>query len=491
MALSIRAKLFLTLLLASSLVVAGMLLFMRWSFYRGLEEFASTRQEERIDQIAEDLAGVYRRDGGWERLRTDTRLWIATLAGRGRQPSRDGGFPDGVHFHRGWMHYALTEPGVWPPGRVLQAHPPGAPPRPLGLRLMLLDAQGAIIYGRSELLPTATKRYPIEMDGRRIGSLALLPGPLISELGEIRFLERQTSAFAIISLFMVALSAALAFPLARRLVRPVQNFQGTAQRLAAGDYTARVAVMGSDELGRLGRDLNGLAEALERNEHARRRWVADISHELRTPLAVLRAELEALQDGVRPLDRAAVDSLHGDTLRLGRLVDDLYELSMSDLGALTYRKAETDLAEVLTADIEAFQTKFAAADLNLRLDNRLSGSLLLQADEHRLSQLFRNLLRNSLQYTDAGGELKMILSCDGDDLVIDFQDTAPAVPPGALPQLFDRFYRVEGSRSRNTGGAGLGLAIARNIAEAHGGSIEARPGPAGGLWIRIRLPVTL
>jgi two-component system sensor histidine kinase BaeS len=148
------------------------------------------------------------------------------------------------------------------------------------------------------------------------------------------------------------------------------------------------------------------------------------------------------------------------------------------------------LAEVLTADIEAFQTKFAAAGLNLRLDNRLSGPLLLQADEHRLSQLFRNLLRNSLQYTDAGGELKVILSCDGDDLVIDFQDTAPGVPPSALPQLFDRFYRVDGSRSRNTGGAGLGLAIARNIAEAHGGSIEAHPGPAGGLWIRIRLPLT-
>jgi len=355
---------------------------------------------------------------------------------------------------------------------------------------MLLDAQGAIIYGRPDLLPSATKRYPIEMDGRRIGSLALLPGPLISGRGEMRFLERQTSAFAVIALAMVALSAALAFPLARRLARPLRDFQGTAQRLAAGDYTARVAVMGGDELGRLGRDLNGLAETLERNEHARRRWVADISHELRTPLAVPRAELEALQDDVRPLDGAAVNSLHGDTLRLGRLVDDLYELSMSDLGALTYRKTETDPAEVLTADVDAFQTKFAAAGLTLCLDNRLSEPLVLRADEHRLSQLFRNLLRNSLQYTDAGGELMVILNRKGDDLVIDFQDTAPGVPPSALPHLFDRLYRVDGSRSRNTGGAGLGLAIVRNITEAHGGRIEARPGPAGGLWIRMRLPST-
>jgi len=489
MTLSIRAKLFLTLLLAGSLLVGGMLLFMRWSFHQGLEEYAETRQQERIHQIAEDLASLFRRDGGWERLRGDKRLWVATLTGRGSRPSGDRRVPDRRPFRRGWMRHALEEPGVWPPERMLQAHPPGAPPRPLELRLMLLDAEGAIIYGRPELLPSATKRYPIEVDDRPIGSLALLPGPPISERGEIRFLEHQTSAFAIIALAMVALSAALAFPLARRLSRPLRNFQGTAQRLAAGDYTARVAIMGGDELGRLGRDLNGLAEALERNEHARRRWVADISHELRTPLAVLRAELEALQDGVRSLDRAAVDSLHGDTLRLGRLVDDLYELSMSDLGALTYRKAETDPAEVLATDIDAFRTKFVAAGLALRLDNRLAEPLVLQADEHRLSQLFRNLLRNSLQYTDAGGELQVILSRDGDELLIDFQDTAPGVPPSALPHLFDRLYRVEGSRSRNTGGAGLGLAIARNIAEAHGGRIEAQPGPAGGLWIRVRLPV--
>jgi two-component system sensor histidine kinase BaeS len=489
MTLSIRNKLFLTLLLAGALVVGGMLVFMRWSFHYGLEEFALARQEERVGQITERLADLYRRDGGWEQLRKDRRLWIATLFGQGDQVTPGSPHHDGMPFRRGWMRHAPGESRAWPPDRVLQAHPPGAPPRPVELRLMLLDAGGALLYGRPELLASATNRYPVEVDGQQVGTLVLLPGPPISQQGEIRFLERQTSAFLVIALVMVALSAALSFPLAKRLVRPVNNFQATAQRLAAGDYTARVAVTGDDELGRLGRDLNGLAEALERNEHARRRWVADISHELRTPLAVLRAELEALQDGVRPLDRVAVDSLHGDALRLGRLVDDLYELSMSDLGALTYRKAETDLAEVLAVDVEAFRTKFATASIALDMDNRLTEPVQLQADEHRLSQLFRNLLRNSLQYTDAGGALKVILERMGDDLFIDFQDTAPGVPPDTLPHLFDRLYRVEGSRSRNTGGAGLGLAIAKNIAEAHGGDIEALPSPTGGLWIRVRLPL--
>jgi two-component system, OmpR family, sensor histidine kinase BaeS len=490
MTLSIRTKLFLTLLTAGSLVVAGMFLFMHWSFHHGLEQFARARQDARIEEITERLAALYRHDGGWERLRRDKRLWVAALAGRDEQSGLGGHGDDGMlPFHRGWMRHAMREPGLWPPERVLRAHPPGAPPRPVELRLMLLDADGSILYGRPALLTNVIARHPIEVDGRQVGSLALLPGPPISERGEILFLQRQTSAFLVIALVMAGLSAAFAFPLAQRLVRPVQDFQGTAQRLAAGDYTTRVAVTGGDELGRLGRDLNILAATLERNEHARRRWVADISHELRTPLAVMRAELEALQDGVRPLDLAAVDALHSDTLRLGRLVDDLYELSMSDLGALTYRKAPIDPTEVLAADVETYRARFAAADIALTFDNQLAGPVLIQADEHRLSQLFRNLLRNSLQYTDAAGALKVTARREATALIVDFRDTAPAVPPEALPRLFERLYRVDASRSRNTGGAGLGLAIAKNIADAHGALLNARAAPEGGLWIQLRLPL--
>ena len=497
MTLSIRTKLFLTLLFASALVVGGMLGFMRWSFQRGLVEFAATRQEERIAAIVGRLAERYREDGGWERLRADRRLWIATLKGWGERPKlRQEPEPESEPDQRDpyrrpppWLRHALREdsPG-WPPQRLQQRLEGGAPSPPLELRLMLLDAQGGLVYGRPELLP-GIHRYPIELDGEAVGSLALLPGPTLSELGEIRFQERQSTAFLVIALAMIGLAVALSLPLARRLVRPLEAFQVGVRQLAAGRYGARVSVTGDDELGRLGRDLNALAGALEQNEQARRQWVADISHELRTPLAVLRGELEALQDGVRPLEPAAVDSLYADTLRLGRLVDDLNELSMTDLGALSYRKEETDPAELLEADLEAFTPKFRAAGLDLTLDNRISQSLPLQADAHRLSQLFRNLLRNSLRYTDAGGGLTVILDADKERVSLDFQDTAPGVPPEALPRLFDRLYRVEGSRSRDTGGTGLGLAICRNIVEAHGGQISARPAPQGGLWIHIELPL--
>lgn len=489
MTLSIRTKLFLALLGMGTLVVVAMLAFMAWAFERGLVELVQGREQRQIAAIAERLAEVYRRDGGWDLLRGDRHLWVATLFGRegGTGPgmgARLQGLGPGPHRRQ----RDLLQPGVWPPARALGPLPADATPQPVEFRLMLLDAAGDIVYGRPQLLPGAN-RFPIELDGVKVGELALLPGPSAADLGEIQFQARHARALMLIALGTIGLSALVAFALTRRLVRPVHGFQETARRLAGGDLRARVAATGDDELGRLGQDLNTLAETLEANEQARRRWVADISHELRTPLALLRAQLEALQDGVRPLDRPAVDALHADTLRLGRVVDDLYDLSMTDLGAQSYHKLDMDPIQVLTDDIEAFRPRFAAAGLSLTLDDHQGRPARLQADAQRLSQLFRNLLRNSLRYTDRGGGLAVAFKNTSSALVIDFQDSPPGVPEEALPRLFERLYRVEGSRSRDTGGAGLGLAIARNICEAHGGRIEARPAPQGGLWIRVELPL--
>jgi two-component system sensor histidine kinase BaeS len=499
MTLSIRTKLFLALAGTGVLVALAMLAGLRWSFERGLVELVQGREEARIAAIAGRLAEIHGRDGGWEGLRQDRRLWVQTLFERtgdldtetGSAPGRPRGPPPGAGLGR-WLggddrHHQRPDPDGprgWPPHRALDAQFP----QPLPLRLMLLDADGGTVYGRPSLL-AGTRRYPVTLDGTRVGELALLPGPAVADLVELRFQERFGTALAAIALGVIALAAAIALPFARRLVRPVLGFQDTARRLAAGDLQARTAASGNDELGRLGRDLDTLAATLEANEQARRRWAADISHELRTPLGLLRAEIEALQDGVRPLDSAALDALHGDTLRLKRLVDDLYELSLTDLGAQGYRKVETDPAEVLREDCDSFRPQFTAAGLTLTLDDRLTQPVAIQADPQRLSQLFRNLIGNSLSYTDPGGGLTVSLGRAGDWLWIDFQDGPPGVPSEALPRLFERLYRVDGSRSRDTGGAGLGLAIARNICQAHGGRIEANHAPLGGLWVHIELPI--
>jgi two-component system, OmpR family, sensor histidine kinase BaeS len=177
-------------------------------------------------------------------------------------------------------------------------------------------------------------------------------------------------------------------------------------------------------------------------------------------------------------------------MRLNRLVDDLYQLSMSDLGALTYRKEDLDLAELVTDALDSFRPEFAQKGISLTEDIATAGTTMVFGDHERLCQLFSNLLENSLKYTDEGGSLKVSLLCSGYRATVDIKDSAPGVPASDLDRLFERLYRVEASRNRAAGGAGLGLAICRNIVDAHAGTICAQPSPLGGLWISVMLPLT-
>lgn len=330
---------------------------------------------------------------------------------------------------------------------------------------------------------------PIEHDHQVVGYLGLLPGRADNQIGELRFMQRQTQAFAWIALLMIVLSALLAILLAYLLGRPIKQIAGAAKQLGKGIYSIRLPVESGDELGQLALDFNEMATALEKSEQARRRWVADISHELRTPLSVLRGELEALQDGIRPMNFEAIDSLLSDVMRLNRLTEDLYQLALSDQGALTYRKTMIDPVQVLKADLAALQPEFSANSIQLELIDRSRNTLNLFADADRLSQLFRNLLKNSLSYTDSGGKMLISVSNDANKLVIVIADSAPGVAQPELDKLFERFYRVEGSRNRNHGGAGLGLAICSNIVAAHNGNIKAQASELGGLAIIIEFPL--
>ncbi len=476
--LSIRSKLFLVLLLATTVVVAGMYGFMLWSLEQGFMRFVESRQEDRVEALVERFGEHYRRNGGWTRLRGDRRVWLQILL----EDRSERGFR-----HKRWMRKALRGSGSdWPP------RPPNPEEAghyvPLPFRVMLLAADKSLIFGRPDRLSLLSLRS-IEADGETVGYLGILPGPALNELGEIRFLEQQGKSFVIIAALMVLFAAALALPLAYTLVRPLARIAAASKSLALGQYGVRVPVHAGDELGRLARDFNELAQTLEKTERNRRQWVADISHELRTPLSVLRGELEALQDGIRPLEQPAIDSLYADVIRLGRLVDDLRQLSMADLGALSYRKESIDPVAILNNDLVSLGAEFHRQAITVHLDNRLDRSVTLYGDLDRLSQLFRNLLNNTVRYTDSAGRLEISVERQARNLVLDFLDSAPGVPESELPFLFDRFYRVEVSRSRDLGGAGLGLALCRKIVEAHNGTISARPSRFGGLGIRVELPL--
>ena len=288
------------------------------------------------------------------------------------------------------------------------------------------------------------------------------------------------------ALLVLLLASLASMVFARRLANPLRGMADSAKRIAAGDYAARVSMDRSDEIGELARDFNAMAEALQKNRDARQRWTAEISHELRTPIAVMRAELDALEDGVRPVNADALNSLSAEAVRLSRLVDDLYQLSMADAGALAYRFERTIWCSLLSEALQSQEAAFGKAGLSLETD--LPAAAPIRADAGRLAQLWANLGANSCRYTDRGGRVRVSLRATDTHWLLCWEDSSPSVPDAALGLLFDPLYRVDASRSRAAGGAGLGLAIARRIVDAHGATIHAEVSVLGGVAIHLHWP---
>jgi two-component system sensor histidine kinase BaeS len=267
----------------------------------------------------------------------------------------------------------------------------------------------------------------------------------------------------------------------------VKRLASATRKLADGDYRTRVESASSDELGALVDDFNRLGNALEKHESGRRNFMADVSHELRTPLAVLKGELEALEDGVRPFTQATLESLQAEVTTLSKLVADLHDLSLADVGGLAYRFERVDLGKCVAETLHGFQERFSARALRVAAD--LPPGVMVRADDARLARVVANLLENAARYTLEGAQVRVSLKRDGNKALLVVEDSGPGVPPELLPRLFERFFRVESSRNREQGGSGLGLAICRSVVEAHGGSIVATPSSLGGLRIELRLPL--
>ena len=471
MKIGITYRLFLSILGATCLAILAMFLIMGWSINRGFYQYLGAMEEGMLEHMAGRLEQAYAERGNWDFVRNDPGSWIQRLLTEGfdrAMSERFGKFED----RRGHM----------PPPRIGRgAHGPGSP-------LIILDAEQKPVIGAYSKDAEVNFR-PLVHEGKTVGYVGLLPPKHFLHPVQVKFLSQQRLALALAAGGMVLVVVLVSLPLARRLVRPIKVMAAATHDIASGKYATRIPAEPKDELGQLARDFNAMALALEKNEKERRQWVADISHELRTPLAVLRGEIEALLDGIRAVTPDTVRSLHAEILRLSRLVEDLYQLSLSDIGALTYRKENLDVVEVLEDSVESYRAEFARKGIVLTADIPGAGEAVVFADRERLTQLFANLFENSLRYTDAGGTLAVGLSLGEGHVVIELQDSAPGVAEKELGRLFERLYRVEGSRSRTTGGAGLGLAICKNIVEAHEGNISAHQSPLGGVLIRITFPV--
>jgi signal transduction histidine kinase len=278
------------------------------------------------------------------------------------------------------------------------------------------------------------------------------------------------------SLVALGLAFLLSYLLTRRVLRPLVQMSDASRQIAAGNFTARVEAIRGDEIGELGEAFNRMSDSLERLEQLRKSMVSDVAHELRTPLTNLRGYLEGLSDGVIPPDKATFEMLQQENLRLVNLVDDLGQLARADAARAFLDRRPIDLTDCIEEMLNLYRMN--VDDKQIRLSTRFADDAsTVPADRDKLLQAMRNLIDNCLKYTPLGGRVTITTARTAGGVRVDFVNDGPGIPPAELPYVFERFYRAEYSRSRDAGGAGIGLAIVKQLIEAHGGRVGAESTP--------------
>lgn len=433
----IRNQFLLTLIGASLIILLVTSVLMQLSFQRSLDNYLSQRQQALLTELASEFSEYYDHYGSFDGITLRTLIWSAESIGQPHIP------PD----------------------------------------LVLMDSTHTPIFGPPIAIDDLTLRA-INLSGETVGWLGLPNNPEARADIEHRFARKQRNLLLSIAAAALFLTFIGAWWLSRKLVKPIEAIATFSRTLGDGDFKQRLSdtflrTQKSGELKQLSSSMNSLAYSLEQGHSSRQRWLADISHELRTPVTVMRAELEAMQDGVRPLDQHQISAILSETLHLTKLLDDLHDLSLADAGALRYRMEAINLNDIVRASCASYESLFLAKQQQLICDTP-STPLIYHGDAVRLRQLLDNLLGNSLKYTDNGTSVNVSLQQHGDKINLNVQDQSPGVSDEQLVHLFDHLYRVENSRNRHTGGAGLGLAICRRIVEAHQGTIAAQHYDAGG-----------
>ncbi len=285
---------------------------------------------------------------------------------------------------------------------------------------------------------------------------------------------------SLLTSIFVAMAAAIAvsFIFSRSIIAPIRDMTAASQRIANGHYDERVNSRGSDELGQLADRFNQMAEQLEQVESMRRRLIGDVTHELRTPLTAIKGSAEGLIDGILPATDETYGQIHAEAERLNRLVDDLQELSRVEARAYQLDFRDLDASMLIQTVIKRMQFQFDEKRVTLTI-NLPPHPVMLHADEDRIVQGLTNLVGNALQYTPENGEVTISLESTGNEARFSVKDTGIGIPPDHLPHIFDRFYRVDKSRSRAHGGSGIGLTIAKHLVEAHAGKIWAESAGEG------------
>ena len=367
-----------------------------------------------------------------------------------------------------------------------------------GRRIILTDTDGEVVAdSEGELLG---KIYTADTPGRpmsppwetgTIGVLHINPGEAPDiDLASLQIVYRTIGRFFLWGgLLAVAIALILTFVLSRRILAPVKALTQATRRLGKGDFSQRVHFKGKGEVVELAQSFNSMANDLERTEQLRRNMVADVAHELRTPLSNLSGYLEAIRDGVIKPDSDTIRSLDEEASSLSRLVNDLQELSLADAGELKLVCQKEDVSKIIKQTVAALQPQAEAKGLiiSTSLPDKLPP---VNIDAHRIRQVLHNLLENAVAHTSQGGSITLTVWRQDNQAKISVADTGEGIPAEDLPNIFERFYRVDRSRTRATGGSGLGLTIAKRLLEAHGGKIEVESEPGKGSTFTFALPIS-
>lgn len=459
MRLTLRFKMFLILAGSSLVLILSMLFFTLSSFEVGIGEYLDDVNEQRMEKLSKRLAQLRLNHGSFDFLEEDP-LLAASL---------EGLLWEGEHEND--LMGEIPEDDY---EEIEQFYAP---------IFFIIGNDRELLYGDFHSEDSA--RYKaIALGDDQFGWLGISETEFGS--GSVAYIEAQTREFWFIALLIILVTALAALVSANHLQRKIRPLMEGTRALTKGNYDTRISAEGRDELSELSRDFNQLAETLEQNEQARKQWVEDISHELKTPLTLMGGEIEAIRDGVREMTPATLDLLSQDVNRLNHLVEDLKTLWQSEPGALTLCKQHCDVKSLVEQSLLPFRSAFE--DMQIAIDSDLADEVWIDADGPRLSQVFANILANTQRYTDSPGKLKISLQHIRQQCLITIEDSGPGVPEEDLSKIFDRLYRVERSRNRNTGGTGIGLAVCKNIIQAHDGVITASRSSLGGLAISIQLP---
>ena len=358
-------------------------------------------------------------------------------------------------------------------------------PDRLGLssRLSLYDAQRQFVVG--EPTDEQISYRPIMVNNQIVGYLGLKPVLEQDDAISINFFSKQKRYLLLVYVLSFIASLIAALLLATYFKKPIQRLLMGTRELTKGNYQHQVAVNRNDELGDLSNELNQLAVILDQHETSRRQWVADTSHELKTPLAVLQAQIEAMQDGIRKPTPEHFVSMLNQVSSLKKLTKDLADLAQADAQQLNCYLTTLNPWDVVMQEVESFKPKFEQADLKITATGEGTS---LQLDIDRFKQIMVNLLGNSIRYTEAGGEVHVHTEQDETQWTVYVDDSTFGLTDEQLARLGERFYRVDDSRTRATGGTGLGLALSVKIARALGGELSFDHSPLGGLRCKLTFP---